>query len=97
MIPDGKYTAVVDQIEDTLATLELSTDDGERYNLVVGEEDLPADARHADAILRATLSDERLVNATYLPDETEARKHDAQDRFDRLSRRPPRDEDETDE
>lgn len=97
MIPDGKYTAVVDRIEDTLATLELSNDDGERYNLVVGEEELPSDARHTDAILRVTLADEELVEATYLPSETEIRKQDAQDRFNRLSRRAPQDEDETDE
>jgi hypothetical protein len=97
MIPDGEYTAVVDRIEDTFATLELSDEAGERYNLVVGEEELPADARHADATLQVTLSDDELIDTMYQPAETEARKQDAQDRFDRLSSRAPRDEDETDD
>jgi len=97
MIPDGEYTAVVDRIEDTLATLELSDDDGERYTLVVDENELPTDARHADAILAVTLVDEELVEAAYQPADTAARKHDAQDRFDRLSRRAPQDDNETGE
>lgn len=97
MIPDGEYSAVVDRIEDTLATLELSDDNGERYNLVVGEEELPSDARHADAVLQVTLDDEELADTTYQPAETETRKKDAQDRFDRLSSRAPRDQDETDD
>lgn len=97
MIPDGEYTAVVDRIENALATLELSNDNGERYNLVVAEEKLPSDARHADAVLQVTLNDEELADTTYQPDETETRKQDAQDRFDRISSRAPRDQDETDD
>ena len=46
MIPDGEYTAVVDRIEDGLATLEASAS-GERYELVVAEATLPEGARHA--------------------------------------------------
>lgn len=88
MIPDGEYTAVVDRIEETLATLEVSGGD-ERYNLVVGEEELPADGRHADAVLRITVIDDELADAEYQSDETEQRQTDAQSRFDRLSKRPP--------
>lgn len=88
MIPDGEYTAVVDRIEETLATLEVSSGD-ERYNLVVREEELPADGRHADAVLQITVIDNELVDAAYQPEETEQRKADAQRRFDRLSKRPP--------
>jgi hypothetical protein len=88
MIPDGEYTAVVDRIEETLATLEVGSGD-ERYNLVVGEKELPADGRHADAVLRITVIDDELADATYQPEETEQRKADAQRRFDRLSKRPP--------
>lgn len=108
MIPDGTYTAVVDRIEDGLATLELtpvadecgrdrpvadeSGTDRERYSLVVCEEHLPADGRHADAVLAVTLADEALEEATYDPGETGARAGAAQDRFDRLSDRPPSDD-----
>ncbi len=88
MIPEGTYTAVVDRIEDTLATLEVSADD-DLYNLVVGEEELPEKGRHPDAVLRVTLVDDELVDAEYQPEETERRQQQAQNRFDRLSKRPP--------
>ena len=93
MIPDGEYTAVVDRFDETLATLELSDGD-ERYNLVVGEEELPEDARHVDAVCHVTLVDDELESVEYVPEETIERKQEAQDRFDRLSRRPPRDNDQ---
>lgn len=92
MIPDGTYTAVVDRVEDGLATLELS--DGEhRYGLDVPETTLPADAQRADAVLHVTVEDGDLVDAAFDPDVTEERATEAQDRFDRLSSRPPREED----
>jgi predicted AlkP superfamily phosphohydrolase/phosphomutase len=94
MIPDGEYTAVVDRIEETLATLEVSDGD-ERYNLVIGEEELPEDGRHADAILHVSVVDDELADVEYQPEETARRQDDAQSRFDRLSKRPPgRDEDD---
>lgn len=93
MIPDGTYTAVVDRIEDTLATLQLEDDD-HLYNLVVGEEELPEDARHQDAILSLSLEDEEIVDATYKPEETQERRDAAQSRFDRLSKRLPSDDEE---
>ncbi|WP_415380532.1 DUF3006 domain-containing protein [Halosimplex sp. TS25] len=91
MIPDGTYTAVVDRIEDTLATLQLEDND-DLYNLVVGEEELPEPARHADAILDVELEDDELVRVEYDEAETEARSDEAQRRFDRLSERPSRDD-----
>lgn len=92
MIPDGTYTAVVDRIEDGLATLELA-DDGDRYELVVDPEELPDPACHADAVLHVAVDDGDLVDATYDDAETEARRERSQSRFDRLSRRPSRDGD----
>ncbi|WP_436909059.1 DUF3006 domain-containing protein [Halosimplex marinum] len=91
MIPDGTYTAVVDRIEDSLATLEVDGDD-ELYALTVDEQDLPDPARHADAILQIELVDETLVGVDYDEQATEDRSAQAQDRFDRLSQRPPRDD-----
>ncbi len=106
MIPDDTYTAVVDRVEDGLATLELTaaadadeTDDSggserrrERHELVVDPETLPPDARRADAVLRVTVRDGDLADATYDETETEDRAESAQDRFDRLSKRPPGDD-----
>lgn len=94
MIPDGDYTAVVDQIEDTLATLEVSGDD-ERYSLVVDEETLPEAGQHVDAVLQITIVGGELVDAMYDSAETERRKEASQRRFDRLSKRPPSAADET--
>lgn len=96
MIPDGTYTAVLDRIEDGLAALEISTDD-ERYELLVAPEELPPEGRHADAVLSVCIEDETVTAATYDPEETERRGEAAQDRFDRLSRRPPDSESDTPE
>jgi predicted AlkP superfamily phosphohydrolase/phosphomutase len=95
MIPDGEYTAVVDEVEESLARLELGGD-GEWYDLVVGTEELPDEARQADAVLTVTVTDDTLVDAVYRPDETAQRREKAQDRFDRLSRRPPGSDDDAD-
>jgi hypothetical protein len=92
MIPDGEYIAVVDRIEETLVTLELSTDD-DQYNLVVGEEELPEEAQQVDAVLNVTVVDDELETADYDAEETAQRQQAAQDRFDRLSQRPPKDND----
>jgi hypothetical protein len=96
MIPDGDYTAVVDRVEDNLAVLELTTEDGDRYERVVPVDDLPDAGRHADAVLAVTVVDETLAAVSYDPVETRDRQGAAQDRFDRLSERPPRDEDDDD-
>ena len=95
MIPDGEYTAAVFEIEESLATLELS-DDQELYNLVVGTEELPDEACHEDAILTVTVADDTLVDVVYHPDEAMRSLEESQDRFDRLSRRPPARDDDGD-
>lgn len=99
LIPDGEYTATVVEIEETLVTLELSSeegDEGELYKLVVGEEELPSPARHVDAVLHVTTRNDELVDVAYDPEETTTRTEETRDRFERLSRRPPNaDEDNT--
>jgi hypothetical protein len=91
MIPGGRYTAVLDRFEDDKAVLELSDDDG-RYELVIDQRDLPQPARHTDAILEVEVVDGELVDVEYKPAESTRRAEDAQDRFDRLSKRPPDDD-----
>jgi hypothetical protein len=88
MIPDGEHTAVVDRLEEALAVLEVDAD-GDLYELVVAEERLPATGRHADAVLQVTVQDGDVVTATYNSEATTERQHTSQDRFDRLSERPP--------
>jgi len=92
-LPDGEYTAVVDSIEDDLATVFFERDDEEVGNAVLEVSQLPSDAQHADAILSVTLTESSIKSTTYKPEETTTRAEAAQDRFDRLSERPPSDED----
>jgi hypothetical protein len=94
MLPDGTYTAVVDRIEDGIATLEVDAEDG-LSALETEATELPAEARTADTVLEITVEDSALVAVTHDPDETADRASEAQRRFDRLSKRPPRDGDDT--
>ena len=91
-LPDGEYTAVVDGVEDGLATVFFERDGEEAGNAAVDASRLPSDGRHADAVLSVTLSEGRIDSASYEPDQTADRRAAAQDRFDRLSKRPPSDE-----
>lgn len=97
MIPDGDYPAVVDRFEGDLAVVLLENDEETIGELAVPQSQLPEDGRHQDAILSVTVRDGDLVDASYDPEETERRANEAQDRFDRLAERPPREEDDTTE
>jgi hypothetical protein len=91
-LSDGAYTAVVDSIEDGLATVFFESDGDEVGNAVVDAETLPEAGRRADAILAIEIADGSIATATYDPDRTADRSDAAQHRFDRLSRRPPTDD-----
>jgi len=94
-LTDGEYTAVVDTIEDDLATVFFEQDGEEVGSAVIDAETLPADARHADAILTVGITTGEISEIDYEPDRSDSRKQAAQDRFDRLSSRPQRDDDST--
>lgn len=94
MLPDGTYTAVIDRVEDGIATLEVDAEDG-LSALEIEAVELPAEARTADAVLRITVENSALASVTYKAAETADRANAAQDRFDRLSKRPSRDGDDT--
>jgi hypothetical protein len=91
---DGEYTAVIDTIEDGLATVFFEQDNKEVGSAAIDAETLPVDARHADAILTVELTDSEISRLEYDPDRTAARQQAAQDRFDRLSSRPPNPDDD---
>ena len=94
MIPDGTYTATVDRFEDDLAVLLVEEDGQDIDQLVIDRSELPWRAREQNAVLTVTVSEGEYEKGTYEPDETEARTEDAQSRFDRLSRRPPNNDDD---
>lgn len=93
-LPDGEYTAVVDSIEDGLATVFFEQDGEEVGNAVLEATALPEPTRKADAILGVTIENHSITSASYDPATTEDCAADAQDRFDRLSERPPSDSEE---
>lgn len=92
MIPDGEYTAVVDRIEDGLAAVLIEKDGADAYELLVEPAELPEDGQHADAVLTVEIQDAELIEASYNTSETEERRESSQSRFDRLSERPPSDD-----
>ncbi|MUV59312.1 DUF3006 domain-containing protein [Halobacterium sp. CBA1126] len=94
MTADGTYTAVVDRFEGDLAVLLLEADGESVAERVLDRERLPEAARHVDAVLTVELVDGDVEAMDYEPTATEERAEDAQSRFDRLSRRPPRDDEE---
>jgi len=94
MLPDGTYTAIVDRIEDGIATLEVDAEDG-LAAIEIEAAELPSEARTADAVLDITVADSTLADVTHEPDETADRASEAQRRFDRISKRSPRDSDDT--
>jgi hypothetical protein len=53
---------------------------------------LPSDGQHAEVTLSVVLSGGHIESTSYKPEQTESRAEAAQDRFDRLSKRPPSDE-----
>lgn len=89
--PSGTFTAVVDRFEGDRAVLVLERNGETAGEFVTDAGTLPDDGRHVDAVLEVTLREGELVAVEDRPAETEARGERAQRRFDRLSRRPPRD------
>lgn len=94
MIEDGTYTGVVDAIEDGIARLFLEQDGEEVADTTIAADRLPEEGRHQDAILTVTIADGEVQDMEYDPEATESRKEAAQRRFDRLSERPPAENDE---
>jgi len=90
-LADGCYTAVVDSVEDGVATVFFEDDGEEVGNAALDASALPEVARHADAVLRVTVVDGALVGYEYDAERTADRAERAQNRFDRLSERPPSD------
>ncbi|TKX81292.1 DUF3006 family protein [Halorubrum sp. SD626R] len=92
-LPDGEYTAVVDSIEDGLATVFFEQDGEEVGNAVLDPGELPADGRHAEAILTVEVHDGDIFSVEHRSEQTKTRSDTAQERFNRLSERPPSDTD----
>jgi hypothetical protein len=88
-LQDGEYTAVVDSIEDGLASVFFERDGESLGGDVIDATRLPEEAREADAILHVTVEGGECTDWVYDPEQTEERAEAVQSRFDRLSKRPP--------
>lgn len=88
---NGEYTGVVDRFEDDSAVLLLEREGDVVGQAVLSRDSLPDAANHVDAVLIVTVEDDAVERLEYRPDETENRRESVQDRFDRLSERPPDD------
>ncbi|MFB6235787.1 MAG: DUF3006 domain-containing protein [Halopenitus sp.] len=89
MVADGTYTAVLDRFEGEQAVLVLERDGTDVAEIAVARERLPEPGRNQDAVFELVVDDGNLVDLSYDPEATADRKNRAQDRFDRLSQRPP--------
>lgn len=101
MTLDGRYRAVLDRIEDVgsgsagegpdeLAVLLIENERGDEIleERTVPGEKLPSGVGDG-AVLTATFEGDDLRRLVYEPAETERRRTEMQDRFDRLAERPP--------
>jgi hypothetical protein len=91
-LEDGTYTAVVDSIEDGLATVFFEADGEDVASATLDADVLPAEDRHEDAIYTVDVEAGEVTQWEYDAEETTERAEAAQDRFDRLSSRPPKDD-----
>ena len=91
-LADGTYTAVVDSIEDGLATVFFEEDGEEVGHAVCEAAELPEEGRSADAVLLVTVVNGSALRWTPDPERAMERQAEAQNRFDRLSERPPSDD-----
>lgn len=89
-MPDGTYLGVLDRFEGERAVLVLERGGEDVDDLVVDRTRLPREGRHQDAVFRVELADGEPTRLEYRPGLTRKRRRDAQQRFDRLARRPPR-------
>ncbi len=87
MIDDGRYTAVVDRIEEGIAVVLVECDGEPVEELHLGSEELPEDVS-GGTVCRITVGggDIETIEADLAA--TDERRESARSRFDRLSRRP---------
>ncbi len=85
---DGTYTGVLDRIVDGKTAVVLLEADGEVHEeLNVPVERLPEAGRHDGAVFDVTVEAGEAREFTHRPEVERERREDAQERFDRLSKR----------
>ncbi|AGN02623.1 hypothetical protein L593_13420 [Salinarchaeum sp. Harcht-Bsk1] len=87
---DGRHRAVVDEIDDWSAVLLIENERGDEVidEVRVDNDDLPTGVEEG-AVLTASFEAGDLLHLVFEPAETERRRSEMADRFDRLAERPP--------
>lgn len=90
MTLDGRYRAVLDRIEEGVGVLLVENDSGDEVidERHVDADDLPTGVEDG-AVLTASFEDDALRHLVFEPAETERRRTELGERFDRLAERPP--------
>lgn len=87
---DGRYRAVLDRFEDDVAVLLIENDRGDEVidEVRIDRDDLPTGVEEG-AVLTASFEEGTLRHLVFEPAETERRRSELAERFDRLAERPP--------
>ena len=87
---DGRYRAVLDELDDWSAVILVENERGDDViaEQRVDRDDLPTGVEEG-AVLTASFEDGQLRHLVFEPAETERRRSELADRFDRLAERPP--------
>lgn len=85
---DDTFEAVIDRVVDGHTAVILLENSDEREQIELEAEALPAGANEG-GVVEITLSDGEVVSIEHLEEKTEARRQQAQERFDQLSKRLP--------
>jgi hypothetical protein len=88
---NGTYVGVVDRFEGDDAVVLLERNGDVVGQVIVSRESLPEAGNHVDAVLDVTVRVDAVEHLEYDPETTASRRENTQDRFDRLSERPPDD------
>ncbi len=84
----NEFTGVIDRFEGEQAVILLESDGETVDEVVIPREDLPADGRRVDAVLRVVREGGEIIELEFDAAETKQRKESVTDQFDRLSERP---------
>ena len=84
-----EYRGVLDRFEDDLAVVLLECDGKTVDDIALPRDRLPEEGRHRDALFVVVMEGETVQSMSYRPEETREKSEQAQSRFDRLSQRPP--------
>ena len=88
------YIAVLDRFEGEQAILVIEREGTDVEDRILTIDRLPEDGQHVDAVFQITIDGDEIVAVEYNSEMTENRAESAQRRFDRLSKRPPREDDD---